>query len=86
MSCRETRRAMVCISVKGVLYMKIVWNIIGILLILVGGVWFLQGVNLFAGSAMSGHPQWAIIGGIGVLVGAGLLLYVNRRVRPGPGS
>jgi len=59
--------------------MKIVWNIVGVLLILLGAVWFLQGVNLLGGSLMSGHTQWAVFGGLGVLVGAGLMLYVNRR-------
>lgn len=59
--------------------MKIFWNIIGILLILAGGVWFLQGIDVLGGSAMSGHPQWAVYGGLGILIGAGLLLYVDRR-------
>ncbi len=59
--------------------MKIVWSIIGILLILAGGVWFLQGISVLPGSAMTGQFQWAIYGGLAVLVGAGLLLYVNRR-------
>ncbi len=59
--------------------MKIVWDVIGVLLILAGGVWFMQGVGVLGGSMMSGQIQWAIYGGIAVLLGAGLLLYVNRR-------
>lgn len=59
--------------------MKIVWDVIGVLLILAGAVWFLQGVGVLGGSAMSNQIQWAIYGGIAVLLGAGLLLYVNRR-------
>ncbi len=59
--------------------MKIVWDVIGVLLILLGAVWFLQGAGVLMGNMMSGQIQWAIIGGIAVLVGAGLLLYVNRR-------
>jgi hypothetical protein len=59
--------------------MKVVWNIIGIVLILIGIVWFMQGVGLLPGSIMSGQAQWAVYGGIAILVGAGLLLYVNRR-------
>jgi LPXTG-motif cell wall-anchored protein len=59
--------------------MKIVWSIIGIVLILAGGVWFMQGVDVLPGSLMSGHIQWAIVGGLAILLGAGLLLYVNRR-------
>lgn len=59
--------------------MKMLWNIIGIALILGGGIWFMQGVGLLGGSPMSGQAQWAIYGGVSILLGAGLLLYVNRR-------
>ncbi len=59
--------------------MKIVWDVIGVLLILAGGVWFMQGVGVLGGSMMSGQIQWAIYGGIAILLGAGLLLYANRR-------
>ncbi len=59
--------------------MKIVWDVIGVLLILAGAVWFMQGVGVLGGSVMSNQIQWAIYGGLAVLVGAGLLLYVNRR-------
>jgi hypothetical protein len=58
--------------------MKIVWSIIGVLLILAGGLWFLQGISVLPGSMMTGQIQWAIYGGLAVLVGAGLLVYVNR--------
>ncbi len=59
--------------------MKIIWDIIGVALILAGVVWFMQGVGVLPGSVMSGQAQWAIYGGIAILLGAGLLLYVNRR-------
>ncbi len=59
--------------------MKIVWDIVGVALILAGGVWFMQGVGVLPGSFMSGQPQWAIYGGLAILLGAGVLLYVNRR-------
>ena len=58
--------------------MKIVWSIIGVLLILAGGVWFLQGISVLPGSLMTGQIQWAIYGGLAVLIGAGLVIYVNR--------
>ncbi len=58
--------------------MKLFWNIVGVVLIVVGGLWFMQGIDILGGSVMSGHLQWAIFGGLGILVGAGLLLYVNR--------
>jgi hypothetical protein len=62
--------------------MKIVLNIVGILVILMGGVWFLQGIGVLPGSMMSGQPQWAIYGGIAVLIGAGLLIFANRPKSP----
>jgi hypothetical protein len=59
--------------------MKIVLNVVAVLLILPGIVFFLQGINLLPGSFMTGQPQWVINGGIMVLVGAGLLWFANRR-------
>jgi hypothetical protein len=60
--------------------MRIVLSIIGVLLILTGGVWFLQGINVLPGSFMTGQIRWAIYGGVAIVVGAGLLWYANRRV------
>lgn len=59
--------------------MKALLNIIGIVVILAGGVFFLQGSNVLPGSFMTGDPQWAINGGIMILVALGLLLWANRR-------
>lgn len=59
--------------------MKIGLDIIGILLILGGGVWFLQGINVLPGSFMTGQIQWAINGGIAIVVGIILLVLVNLR-------
>lgn len=59
--------------------MKIFLNIIAVLLILAGSVWFLQGINVLPGSLMSGQIQWAIYGGIAVMVGIGLVVFANRR-------
>ena len=59
--------------------MKTFLYILGILLILIGGVWFLQGINILPGSFMTGQVQWAIYGAIAVIVGIALLAYANRR-------
>lgn len=59
--------------------MKIVLNTLAVLFILAGGIWFLQGINVLPGSFMTGNPQWAINGGIMIVVGAGLLWWANRR-------
>jgi len=58
--------------------MKTFLTILGVLLVVAGGVWFLQGINLLPGSFMTGNPQWAINGGIAVVIGAGLLWLANR--------
>ena len=59
--------------------MKIILSIIGVLLILAGGVWFLQGINVLPGSFMTGQIQWAIYGGLAIVIGIGLLVFANRR-------
>jgi hypothetical protein len=59
--------------------MKIALNILGVLLVLFGTIWFLQGINILPGSFMTGQIRWAVYGGIAVVVGVGLLLKANRR-------
>jgi hypothetical protein len=58
--------------------MKIALTVIGVLLTLIGVVWFLQGINLLGGSSMTGQSQWTIIGVITAVVGLGLLAYAQR--------
>jgi hypothetical protein len=58
--------------------MRIVLNIVGLLCLLMGGVWFLQGINILPGSFMTGQSKWAIIGAILVGVGVGILVVNNR--------
>ena len=59
--------------------MKIALNVMGVLLVLAGSTWFLQGINVLPGSFMSGQTQWAVRGGIAALVGVGVLLWANRK-------
>jgi hypothetical protein len=59
--------------------MKIAMNVVGAILILMGGVWFLQGISLLPGSFMSGQTRWAVYGGITLAVGVVLMLAANRR-------
>jgi hypothetical protein len=58
---------------------KIIFKVIAVLLMLAGGIWILQGINILPGSYMTGDQQWAINGAITALVGAGLFWFVNRR-------
>ena len=59
--------------------MKIVLNVLGALLVLMGGVWFLQGINILPGSFMTGQIRWAIYGGIAIVAGILVLAAANRR-------
>lgn len=59
--------------------MKVVLRIVGILLALAGLIWFLQGVGILPGSFMSNNPQWAINGGIAMLIGGALTWFARKR-------
>lgn len=59
--------------------MRIILNIVGALLVLIGGIWFLQGINVLPGSFMTGQTRWAVRGAILVVAGIVGLLYANRK-------
>ncbi|GAB4450824.1 MAG: hypothetical protein OHK0041_13210 [Anaerolineales bacterium] len=59
--------------------MKTVTYAAGILLILGGAVWVLQGVNILPGSFMTGQIQWAYNGAIAILIGIAAIWYARRR-------
>jgi hypothetical protein len=60
--------------------MRIVTSLIGIAMILVGGVWILQGLNLaFRVGFMVGDPHWTIYGAIMALVGVAEVVWSNAR-------
>jgi hypothetical protein len=54
-------------------------NVAGVLSLLVGGVWFLQGINILPGSFMTGQTKWAVYGGVLLVAGVGSLILANRR-------
>lgn len=60
--------------------MRIALRVVGALLAVIGGIWFLQGINVLPGSFMTGQMQWAIYGGIAFVVGV-VLLIAARRMR-----
>jgi hypothetical protein len=59
--------------------MKILGNIVGVVLLLIGALWTLQGANVLAGSAMSGQSQWLYIGIALIVVGLVVLYWTNLR-------
>jgi hypothetical protein len=59
--------------------MRTFLNILAVLLVLAGVIWFLQGINVLLGSVMTGQPQWTFFGIIAFAVGVALLFVSNRR-------
>ena len=59
--------------------MRIARGILGGLLVLIGAVWFLQGINVLPGSFMTRQTRWAVYGGIAVVAGAGVLWTAKHR-------
>jgi hypothetical protein len=59
--------------------MRWVWLVLGVLAILVGSVWTLQGLNIMSGGAMSGHGIFAVIGLIVGVIGVFLVVFGARR-------
>jgi hypothetical protein len=55
--------------------------VVGVLLVLLGGLWTLQGVGVVGGSFMTGSRLWLVIGLVLVVAGVALLLRLRRRPR-----
>jgi hypothetical protein len=53
--------------------MRVTLIVLGVLFLLTGVVWILQGVNILPGSFMTGQMKWAYAGIVTALVGGGLL-------------
>jgi hypothetical protein len=49
------------------------WLILGIIAVLAGAVWTLQGLGILPGSFMTGQRLWAVIGPIVAVVGLALV-------------
>ena len=62
--------------------MRITLIVISVLLLLMGAVWILQGINIMTGSFMTGEIFWAYAGIVTALIGGGLL-WIALRVKKG---
>jgi hypothetical protein len=60
-------------------HVRIGLNIAATLLLLIGVVWFLQGINILPGSFMTGQTEWAVYGALAAIAAAALFRYANRR-------
>lgn len=58
--------------------MKRFKTIAGVLCLLVGLIWTLQGANLMGGSFMTGQTQWLVIGLVVAVIGVALLASGRR--------
>jgi hypothetical protein len=56
------------------------WTLVAVggLLIVVAGVWMLQGAGVIGGSFMSGSSLWFVIGLVGVLAGVAIVVQGAR--------
>jgi hypothetical protein len=60
--------------------MRMLMTIVGVLLVLIGGIWILQGINVLPGSFMTGQTKWAIYGALAAAAGIVLIVLARRRV------
>jgi hypothetical protein len=58
-----------------------VLNVAGGLAVLMGSVWFLQGINVLPGSFMTGQIKWAAYGAVAIVLGVLILRRANRPSR-----
>ena len=63
---------------------RITLIIVGVLALMIGGVWIGQGLNLIPGSVMSGDRTWFYIGILVAVVGVVLLVLGLRRAPRDP--
>ena len=59
--------------------MRMATTVVSVLLILMGGLWALQGVGLVGGSFMTGNSNWLYIGIVTAIVGIAGLVLSRRR-------
>ena len=58
--------------------MKWFLNILGGVMVLIGVVWFFQGINILLGSFMSGNSLYTVLGIILTVVGIIILAFTDR--------
>jgi drug/metabolite transporter (DMT)-like permease len=59
--------------------------IVGVVLCMVGALWFLQGIGVAKGSPMTDHPIYSLLGAI-LIVGGAMLIAAGLRRRGDPGD
>ena len=64
--------------------MRVVLIVVGVLMVLMGGVWLFQGIGILLGSPMTSQPFWAIVGSIVVVLGVVVAVVGIRRAPAKP--
>jgi hypothetical protein len=60
--------------------MRVICTLIGLLMMAMGSVWILQGLNIaFLDSFMANDKQWVFWGALLALTGLGQVVWVNTR-------
>lgn len=59
--------------------MRWIWIVVGVIAVLAGAVWTLQGLDVLGGSGMSGKTVWAVVGPVVAVVGLVLIAVGARR-------
>ncbi len=54
-------------------------KVTGVILLLLGVLWILQGLGLVGGSFMTGQKQWFYVGTIAAILGLALFAWAARR-------
>lgn len=75
-----------CLYREGMKAQRVILLVGGVVLVLMGVLWTLQGVGVVGGSVMSGVTVWAVVGPIVALVGVFLLWRASRRAPSKAGS
>ncbi len=61
--------------------MRWILSIVGLVLVLFGILWILQGLNIVPVGFMAGHLQYAALGLVAAVGGLALVLFANRRAK-----
>lgn len=64
--------------------MRILQNIVCVILLMFGCIWFFQGIGVLPGSFMSGQMRWAVRGGILAFAAIAGLVWTNRKRQTAP--
>lgn len=66
--------------------MKLLLDVVGGIMALMGIVWILQGTNILKVGFMAGQMQYAFLGIVAVIVGIGVIVYANRSRKHTPSA